>query len=111
YLADVVNAAGTNGAHDVGVLHPGEIGRDLRAIGFEHAAYALTPAGPGDTHGAWIFVRAQKPGSGARLVSTAQQWARAGFVSFDEDADAIEQARRLQLDRGLVRQVSILGAR
>jgi SAM-dependent methyltransferase len=112
YLADVLDATGTNGAHDVGVLHPGEIGRDLQAIGFARAAYALTPTGPGDTHGAWIFVRAQKPGSGARIISTPQQWTRAGFVSLDGDADdTIEQARRLHLDRGLVRQVSLLAAR
>lgn len=111
YAADFVDATSTNGACDVGVLHPGEIGCDLRAIGFERAVYVLQPTGPGDTHGAWIFVRALKPGATARLTTSAPQWTRAGFVPLPADATEVEQARRLQIDRGLVRQKAVLAAR
>ena len=73
YFDDYVDAPGTNGVADVGVLHPGEIAGDLARIGFTHAAYALTPTGPGDTHGAWIFVRAMKPGPDTALIER-REW-------------------------------------
>ena len=111
YAADVIDATNTNGACDVGVLHPGEIGGDLLAIGFDRAGYALRPTGPGDTHGAWIFVRALKPGAGARVTTSALQWARAGFAPLPTDADEVALARGLQIERGLIRQRANLAAR
>src|SRR5262245_51575096 len=103
YFEDFVDAPGTNGVADVGVLHPGEIAGDLARIGFTQAAYALTPTGPGDTHGAWIFVRALKPGPHAALSATdPAEWARHGFVSFVADESGAARARQRHLQHGIL---------
>ncbi len=101
YYADYVDAAGTNGEADVTVLHPGEIGEDLKQAGFGPMAYALTPTGPGDTHGAWIFVRTMKPGPVRARVSTSPAgWSAVGFEPLELDTDALWDARRRQLEHG-----------
>jgi SAM-dependent methyltransferase len=103
YFEDYVDAPGTNGAADVGVLHPGEIAADLARIGFASAAYALTPAGPGDTHGAWIYVRALKPGPSTAALRTApDDWPASGFVPLVADEAATSRARERQLHYGVV---------
>ena len=107
YFADFVEAAGTNGTADVGVLHPSEIGDDLASVGFESASFALTPTGPGDTHGAWIFVRAIKPGlSTAAIATLPGDWREHGFVAMTSDRTAGEKARRLHLDHGILGRVT-----
>jgi SAM-dependent methyltransferase len=103
YFEDFVGAAGTNGAADVGVLHPSEIAGDLQAIGFQSGAFALTPTGPGDTHGAWIFVRALKPGPGPVAFSgSPDRWAASGFVPLVCDERAAARARSLHQEHGLL---------
>ena len=89
YSEDYLDAPGTNGMADVAVVHPGEIGRDLAELGFEHAMYGLTPTGPGDRHGAWIFVRAVKPGCDAAVELLPCN----GFLPLEVDAIDIETAR------------------
>lgn len=101
YYADHVDAAGTNGEADVTVLHPGELGEDLKQAGFGPMAYAITPTGPGDTHGAWIFVRTMKPGPVRARVSTSPTgWHAVGFEPLELDTDALWDARRRQLEHG-----------
>jgi SAM-dependent methyltransferase len=103
YFDDYVDAPGTNGVADVGVLHPGEIAGDLARIGFAHAAYALTPTGPGDTHGAWMFVRALKPGPHASLIATdPAEWQRHGFVPLSPDESATARARLRHQQHGIL---------
>jgi SAM-dependent methyltransferase len=103
YFDDFVGAPGTNGVADAGVLHPGDIGVDLEAVGFTSAAYALTPTGPGDTHGAWIFVRALKPGlTSARLSTSPREWAARGFLPLAADQAAATLARDRQLKSGVL---------
>ena len=103
YFEDFVDAPGTNGAADVGVLHPGEIAGDLARIGFTSTAYALIPTGPGDTHGAWIFVRALKPGPATALISTTpEEWSTHGFASLIADDAATARARQRHLQHGIL---------
>jgi SAM-dependent methyltransferase len=103
YFEDYVDAPGTNGVADVSVLHPGEIAGDLARIGFTHAAYALTPTGPGDTHGAWIFVRALKPGPQTALIATSpEDWFAHGFVPLASDDSATARARQRHLQHGIL---------
>jgi SAM-dependent methyltransferase len=103
YYDHFVDAPGTNGKADVSVLHPGEIGADLAAIGFESQAYALTPTGPGDMHGAWIFVRALKPGTPrARIATRREEWTTKGFEPLAVDSAATERARRLHRQLGVL---------
>lgn len=103
YYDHFVDAPGTNGTSDVSVLHPGEIGADLIDIGFESLAYALTPTGPGDIHGAWIFVRALKPGQATARISTRREdWTTKGFEPLT--VDRVETARA----RDQHRQVGVL---
>ena len=107
YFAEFVEAAGTNGTNDVGVLHPSEIGDDLASAGFESASFALTPTGPGDTHGAWIFVRAIKPGASTAAIATLPgDWRERGFVPMTSDRAAGDMARRLHLERGILARVA-----
>jgi SAM-dependent methyltransferase len=103
YFEDFVDAPGTNGVVDVGVLHPGEIAGDLARIGFTHAAYALTPTGPGDTHGAWIFVRALKPGPATALITTSSAAGPAqGFAPLVQDDSAMARARQRHVQHGIL---------
>lgn len=103
YFEDYVDAPGTNGVADVGVLHPGEIAGDLARIGFSHAAYALTPTGPGDTHGAWIFVRALKPGPQTASIATSpEDWRAHGFVPLAPDDSGTARARQRHLQHGIL---------
>ena len=103
YFEDFVDAPGTNGVADVGVLHPGEIAGDLARIGFTHSAYALTPTGPGDTHGAWIFVRALKPGPKSALITTnPHEWPAHGFVPLAADDAGTARARLRHLEHGIL---------
>lgn len=103
YFANYVEAKGTNGAVDVTVLHPAELGIDLCDIGFVSPAFALTPTGPGDTHAAWIFVRALKPGTSA-LVTIDRDRGDAGFQPVSLDVEELHRARRRQNVRGLMRR-------
>jgi SAM-dependent methyltransferase/uncharacterized coiled-coil protein SlyX len=103
YFEDFVDAPGTNGVADVGVLHPGELAGDLARIGFSDAAYALTPTGPGDTHGAWIFVRALKPGAETALIATnPREWPAHGFVSLVADDSGTARARQRHVQHGIL---------
>jgi hypothetical protein len=103
YFEDFVDAPGTNGVVDVGVLHPGEIAGDLARIGFTQVAYALTPTGPGDTHGAWIFVRALKPGPATALITTSpEEWHAQGFAPLVPDDSATARARRRHVQYGIL---------
>jgi SAM-dependent methyltransferase len=103
YFEDFVDAPGTNGVVDVGVLHPGEIAGDLARIGFTATAYALTPTGPGDTHGAWIFVRALKPGPPTALIATSpEEWHAHGFASLVSDDAATARARQRHVQYGIL---------
>ena len=103
YFDEFVEAPGTNGIADVGVLHPGEVAGDLSRVGFTDIAYALTPTGPGDTHAAWIFVRALKPGpSTALIATTSREWQTHGFVSIVADDVVVARARQRQLEQGVV---------
>src|SRR5262245_48784468 len=103
YFEEFVDAPGTNGVVDVGVLHPGEIAGDLARIGFTETAYALTPTGPGDTHGAWIFVRARKPGPATALIATSpEEWYAQGFASLVPDDSATARARQRHVQHGIL---------
>ncbi len=103
YFEDFVDAPGTNGVADVGVLHPGELGGDLARIGFTQAAFAITPTGPGDSHGAWIFVRAMKPGPATALVTTdSEKWQAHGFVPLQADEVITARARERHLQHGIL---------
>lgn len=103
YYDHFVDAPGTNGMSDVSVLHPGEIGEDLADIGFESLAYALTPTGPGDIHGAWIFVRALKPGTASAGISTRREdWTAKGFQPLAVDRATTDRARSLHRQSGVV---------
>ncbi len=103
YELDFVEATATNGVVDVGVLHPGEIAADLEGIGFAPGAFALTPTGPGDTHGGWIFVRAVKPGQGAAVARADPAiWATHGFAPLTRDDAAVSRARWAQRTHGVV---------
>lgn len=117
YEIDHVEAPATNGAIDVGILHPGEMARDLERIGFEAAAFVLIPTGPGDKHGAWIFVRAVKRGGDAS-VTAIESWTKHGFSLLRRDDVAVAAARKRQRVHGVVgirrrlhRKVSELEAR
>ena len=101
YDADFTEATGTNGRMDVRVLHPSDVCADLRQIGFTNITYALVPTGPGDTHGAWIFVRAWTPGAGA-LVERDDRWPGAGFVPWEDDPGAVRLARERHVHHGLI---------
>jgi SAM-dependent methyltransferase len=103
YFANFVDASGTNGAADVGVLHPAELAHDLADVGFRTTAYALTPCGPGDTHGAWIFARAIKPGPAiAAIEVTPEAWDAWGFVPMRRDEMAAARARYLHQTQGML---------
>lgn len=106
YFADFVDAPGTNGAADVGVLHPTEIAGDLAGVGFTSAAYSLTPSGPGDTHGSWIFVRALKPGPPAAAILPGEDvWESLGFTRMPLDETALAGARHLHQAGGILARV------
>ncbi len=112
YFEDYIEAPATNGAADVGVLHPAEIGGDLKSVGFASAVYALAPTGPGDTHGAWIFVRAIKPGPGSRQQSASlSDWTSRGFLPLVADEAAAALARDRQLKSGILARRRELRAR
>src|SRR5262245_25494348 len=103
YFEDFIDAPGANGMADVGVLHPSEIAGDLAGVGFTQTAYVLTPTGPGDTHGAWIFVRALKPGPHAALIATdPAEWQRHGFVPLASDDAGMARARQRHQQHGIV---------
>jgi SAM-dependent methyltransferase len=103
YEMDYVEAAGTNGAVDTGILHPGEIAADLERIGFDRLAYALTPTGPGDTHAAWIFVRAWRPPSDSAVDRTEPlAWLPRGFEPLRSDDLAVRTTRRIQRIHGVL---------
>lgn len=105
YYEDFVDAEGTNGVADVGVLHPSEICGDLASLGFSDIAYALTPTGPGDTHSAWIFIRARRPGSEAALSATPARWTRLGFQPWVPDPGTLAQSRERHLVHGVAARV------
>jgi len=103
YFEDFIDAPGANGIADVGVLHPSEIAGDLARVGFTQTAYVLTPTGPGDTHGAWIFVRALKPGPHAALIATdPAEWQRHGFVPLGSDDAGMARARQRHQQHGIL---------
>ena len=107
YEENAADATGTNGEADVTVLHPGEIARDLYEIGFVDAEYALTPTGPGDTHAAWIFVRASKPGTGAAIVrGHAQPYF--GFRPLVVDEEGVAQAHDAYRQHSIKQRVNAL---
>lgn len=101
YLADFVDAPGANGAADVGVLHPAEIAGDLRSLGFTAMGYALTPSGPGDTHGGWIFVRALKSAVAGGTTPMLDVWRPFGFMPLVPDEAAAARTRDLHQQRGV----------
>jgi SAM-dependent methyltransferase len=102
YFANVTQAEGTNGNVDVTILHPTELAGDLAGIGFVNLAYALTLTGPGDTHGAWIFFRAMKPGSNAAVSSSPAAWASGAFETVEASQTTMEVVRRRQHVRGII---------
>lgn len=73
YFEDQTGAAGTNGMADTMVLHPNDLIGDLARVGFRTFAYDLAPTGPGDTHSAWIFMRARKTADTTITVEHAGQ--------------------------------------
>lgn len=79
YDTDDLTAAQDPDDVQVEVRHPAEIAADLKAIGFTDPWFALTAPGGRDRQGAWIFVRARKPGTGARLETSVEAWRAAGF--------------------------------
>ena len=107
YDENAADATGTNGEADVTVLHPGEIAKDLQEIGFVDAEYALTPTGPGDTHAAWIFVRASKPGTGAAIVRREAQ-PYFGFRPLQVDEEGVAQAHDAHLRHSIKQRVNAL---
>jgi SAM-dependent methyltransferase len=60
YFENKMDATETNGGCDVVIGDPNDIKTDLENIGFVDFSYDIRPAGPGDTHVQWIFVRATK---------------------------------------------------
>lgn len=105
YFGEYLGAPSTNGSDDVTVLHPAEIAGDLESAGFADAEYTLLPTGPGDTHAAWIFARARKPGPSVPCLSTsADARARAGFRPLVRDAAGAERARRTYREHGIPRR-------
>lgn len=103
YESDYVEAAATNGVNDVGVLHPSDLAGDLARVGFTRLAFALTPTGPGDRHGAWIFARAVKPGAGALLADTdPAYWRPYGFAPMTADDATAWEVRRNQRQHGVL---------
>jgi SAM-dependent methyltransferase len=107
YDQDAADARGTNGEADVTVLHPAEIAKDLSEIGFVDLEYALSPTGPGDTHAAWIFVRASKPGTGASIVRKPAQ-SYFGFRPMLVDDDAVAHVRHLHMRHSIKQRVNAL---
>jgi ubiquinone/menaquinone biosynthesis C-methylase UbiE len=61
YYDNYYDAKGTNSFYDTRVDNPSELESDLSSIGFQNFNYDLRPTGPGDSHGNWIFFRADKP--------------------------------------------------
>lgn len=104
YGGEFVSAPGTNGSNDVTVLHPSEIAADLEDSGFVSAEYSLKPAGPGDTHAAWIFVRALKPGAASTISMAPARSAQAGFRPLVRDTAEAERARRTYREHGIPRR-------
>jgi len=61
YYENIYDAPKTNGQYDVTIRDPDNIKDDLvNKIGFKSFEYNIRKTGPGDFHGNWIFVRAQK---------------------------------------------------
>jgi ubiquinone/menaquinone biosynthesis C-methylase UbiE len=60
YHENHYDANRTNSGFDTRVNSPVELQTDLEKIGFRNFDYDLRPTGPGDSHSAWIFFRAQK---------------------------------------------------
>lgn len=104
YFGEYVAAEGTNGSADVTILHPSELATDLADVGFTSAEFTLRPTGPGDTHGAWIFVRTLKPGLSDLVSMSPRDNAAAGFGPLVRDAGAAERARRTYTEHGLPRR-------
>lgn len=104
YATDFVAAKATNGVVDVTILHPSELAVDLSEIGFASPSFALTPTGPGDTHAAWIFFRAVKPGTAASVAFSPADWREAGFAPAAQDVEAIRRARQLHQNGGLMKR-------
>lgn len=101
YFAEQIAATATNGSADVTVLHPSELASDLSDVGFVASEFTLRPTGPGDTHGAWIFVRTLKPGVSDLVSMSPERSAAAGFTPLIRDAGAAERARRSYWKRGI----------
>jgi SAM-dependent methyltransferase len=104
YFGEYVAAEATNGSADVTILHPSELATDLADIGFASAEFTLRPTGPGDTHGAWIFVRTLKPGLSDLVSMSPNRSAAAGFSPLIRDAGAAERARRTYMEHGIPRR-------
>ena len=105
YFGEFIAAPGTNGSNDVTVLHPSEIAADLEDAGFVSAEYSLRPAGPGDTHAAWIFVRAMKPGPATGVLTvSAERSALAGFRPLVRNTAEADRARRTYREHGIPRR-------
>jgi SAM-dependent methyltransferase len=60
YFDNVFDAPDTNSAYDVSITNTDDLKSDLEQIGFRNFSYRLGVTGPGDAHGNWIWVRAQK---------------------------------------------------
>ena len=101
YFGEQVEAEATNGSADVTILHPSELATDLADVGFTASEFTLRPTGPGDTHGAWIFVRTLKPGLSDLVAMSPDRSAAAGFGALIRDAGAAERARRSYRARGI----------
>ncbi len=107
YYEDRIDAEGSNGAADVTVLHPDDLASDLEQAGFD-SEYALTPAGPGDPHAAWIFVRAWKPGCEAAVTRGATP---RGFQRLERDPDGAAHARAVRDEHSIAARHVDLQAR
>lgn len=100
---------GRTGTSQVCVLHPGEIGADLVHIGFTSLSFSLQPAGERDSHGAWIYVRALKPGTGAALDTSIEAWLQHGFQPLRWTPEEVARTRARHLRSGVIgRQITRL---
>jgi len=104
YFGEYVAAEATNGQADVTILHPSELATDLADVGFVSPEFTLRPTGPGDTHGAWIFVRTLKPGVSDVVSMSIERNAVTGFGPLVRDAGAAERARRYFQEQGIPRR-------
>ena len=60
YYENHYDASSTNGGTDVNVSNYEFLEKDLKEIGFRTFSHVIGRTGPGDGHGNWIWVQAQK---------------------------------------------------